>query len=327
MSHRYPALKCSQNNKDFYIAILPNNVLKEICFVSRREEDPLKGFQRSLNESRAKDIAKYLDELDGVIPSALILSAQENVRFSFNKNEIAFVEQKNGFMVLDGQHRLFGLIKAEKKHEIPVVIFKGLNTSEEVNLFIDINTTQKGVPTTLLIDIKNLAGSETKKEEKQRIVFDRLNENSVLTGLLSPNKSRVGRITRVAFNSATSDIFENGLLKGKNAETIYKCLKNYFEAVDQIFTKSKSEKAKLTNTTFFKASLAIFSEVTEKTLKRSNDLKVESLVIVLEPISKINFDSYTGSNNATYQKVLSDMRAELNDYMREFDSQISDSIF
>jgi len=209
---RFKTLECTQNDKTFYVSILPNDVLKSVCFVSRRDEDSEKGFQRTLNESRAKDIARYLDELKGTIPSALILSAQDNARFAIDsaKGEISFFTNPSSFMVLDGQHRLYGLLKSTKKYVIPVIIFNKLNTTQEVNLFIDINTTQKGVPTTLLLDIKNLSGTETKKEDRQRQLFDRLNKDSVMAGLLSPSKSQVGKITRVSFNQSTSELFDSG---------------------------------------------------------------------------------------------------------------------
>ena len=64
------AIKCEQNSIVFYIAALSSSVLKEMCFVSRKKEEPIKGFQRLLNKKRAKDIANYLDHAKGVIPSA-----------------------------------------------------------------------------------------------------------------------------------------------------------------------------------------------------------------------------------------------------------------
>ncbi|MCF0075330.1 DGQHR domain-containing protein [Dyadobacter sp. CY261] len=317
---RYKTLECKQNDKVFYISVLPNSVLKSVCFVARRDEDAEKGFQRTLNESRAKDIARYLDELKGTIPSALILSAQDTARFAFDsgKGEISFQTATNSFMVLDGQHRLFGLLKATKEYVIPVVIFNKLNTTQEVNLFIDINTTQKGVPTTLLLDIKNLSGTETKKEERQRQLFDRLNRESIMAGLLSPSKSKVGKITRVSFNQSTNDIFESGFFLDKDNDTIYKGVRNYLEAAEKIFKRSKSEKAKLTNATFFRALFAIFHEAVDKALREHGDLKVESFINVMEPVSRLNFDSYTGTGNATFNKVVSDMRKELNEYERRY---------
>src|SRR5690606_2233067 len=140
--HTYDALVCTQNKQEFYIAVLPTEVLEKVCYVSSRDQDPKEGFQRSLNESRAKDIANYMNNRDGFIPSAIILSAQDAVQFSYNKknNTINFKENTHGFMVLDGQHRLYGLFKSGKNYYIPVVIFNNLNTMDEVNLFIDINT-------------------------------------------------------------------------------------------------------------------------------------------------------------------------------------------
>ncbi|UNV86141.1 MULTISPECIES: DGQHR domain-containing protein [Neisseriaceae] len=317
--HKFNALECTQNNKRFYISVISNNILRSICYVSSREENPTEGFQRSLNKARAKDIAEYMDKRNGIIPSALILSAQNNAQFTFDakKSEITFSEKKNSFMVLDGQHRLYGLILSENEYDIPVVIFNNLTTSDEVNLFIDINTTQKGVPTTLLLDIKNLSGRETKKEEKQRRLFDDLNTESVLAGLLSPSKSRVGKITRVSFNQATSDIFDSGFFKDKDIETVYKGVKNYLAAVETNLVRSKSEKAKLTNSVIFRASFSIFQEVINQCFKEYGNLKEESLTNCLEPISRINYDTYTGTSNATYNLIVADMKDELHKKNRE----------
>lgn len=325
----FTALECKQNGTSFYVTILPNSILKNVCFVSRRDEDPIKGFQRTLNEIRAKDIANYLDEFKGVIPSAIILSAQDNSNFVFEKRkkQIQFDTNINSFMVLDGQHRLFGLIKSVQEHEIPVIIFNNLNTTQEVTLFIDINSTQKGVPTTLLLDIKNLSGRETKKEDKQRQLFDLLNKDSILAGLLSPAKSKVGKITRLSFNQATNDLFESGFFQNKDVQTIYKGVKNYLEAAEQVFRNSKSERAKLTNSILFRALFAIFHEVIDKSLKNFSDLKVESLINTLDPISKINYDSYVGTSNATYTKVVSDMRKELNEYNKRYVNFNSENLF
>lgn len=311
--YTYDALVCSQNKQEFYIAVLPTEILEKVCYVSSRDQDPKEGFQRSLNESRAKDIANYMNNKDGIIPSAIILSAQDTIQFSFNKtkNTISFKENNHGFMVLDGQHRLYGLFKSGKNYNIPVVIFNNLTTSEEVNLFIDINTTQKGVPTTLLLDIKNLSGRETKKEEKQRKLFNLLNEDSVMAGLLSPSKSKVGKITRVVFNQATNEIFESGFFKDKDIETTYKGLKNYLAALEITLIKSKSDKAKINNGLIFKASLGIFHDIIDMCLEKYGDLKESSLTACLEPISRINYDSYQGTSNTTYSAILSDMKEEL----------------
>lgn len=315
-STRTKAIECSQNGRIFYTTILNSKLLKEndTCYVSRRDEDSEKGFQRSLNESRAKDIANYLDKERGCIPSSIILSIQDHAQFQYNPEtfEISFLNKPKIFMVIDGQHRLYGLLKAENNYDVPVIIFNSLKSFDEVSLFIDINTKQKGVPTTLLLDIKNLAGRESKREERQKELFDRLNENSVLAGLMSPTKSQVGKITRVSFKSATNQLFENSYFEDKDVDIIYKGLKNYLQAVENVFRKSKSQKARINNSTLFKAIFNIFNEVIDRTLKDYGNLKIESIEEVLEPISRLEYDIYVGSSRALLEKVTRDMRLELN---------------
>jgi DGQHR domain-containing protein len=310
---RFSAIKVIQNKKEFYLSYVPSNVLSNVCYVARRDEDNKKGFQRVLNERRARDIAKYMDSNEGVIPSSIILSAQKEATFGFDhdKGIIYFREDKNLFLVLDGQHRLYGMFLAKKDYNIPVVIFNGLSSREEVNLFIDINTNQRGVPSTLLIDIKNLTGKETTLEEKQRELFDRLNKESVLAGYLSATKSKPGFITRLSFNSATQGIFSNPYLKNEDIDIVLNAVKNYLEAVDKVFKRSKS-KARINNTTLFKAVFNIFNDIIDKSLSEHHNLKVKSIEKVLDPISKLNYDFYVGTSNAVISKVVGDMKKELN---------------
>lgn len=310
----YPALAAKQNSKTFYIAYVPSNVLSKVCYVARRDEDNKKGFQRVLNERRARDIAKYMDAENGVIPSSIILSAQKEASLKFNDEtqKLSFKDESNLFLILDGQHRLYGMFLAKNDYSIPVVIFNGLSPRDEVNLFIDINTNQKGVPSTLLIDIKNLTGKETTIEEKQRELFDKLNTESVLAGYLSATQSKPGFITRLSFNAATLPVFSNPYLKDEDPDILFNAVKNYLEAVDRVFKKSKTAKAKITNTTLFRAVLNLFNDIIDRSLSEHNNLKVKSIEATLDPISKLNYDFYTGTSNATLQKVVADMKKELN---------------
>ncbi len=303
------AIKCTQNNITFYIAILKSSILKQMCFVSRKK-DSVKGFQRLLNQKRAREIANYLDMAKGVIPSALILSAQNSakIRFDETTSKLSFDISKDSLLVIDGQHRLYGLYESEIDYEIPVAIFNKLNTSSEVKLFIDINTTQKGVPTALILDIKGQAGTETKIEERQRILFDNLNKDSVLAGYLLPNESKAGKISRTVFNSSTQSLFETGPTADLNDETIYKTVKNYLAAVDSLFKLAENENARLNKTVLFRAIMTIFSESCEKCLMKNKDLKIESFTDYLFNIQYLNFEEYTGTNNATVSKIVSDLR-------------------
>lgn len=307
----FPAMPCTQNDKTFYLAIFPKHILQTTTFVSRREQSQLEGFQRNLNEARAKDIAKYFDERNGVIPSPLILSAQENADFRYNDGVISFNNLPSCFMVLDGQHRLYGLLKTENDYYFPVAIFNNLSSEDEVNLFIDINTNQKGVPATLLLDIRKLTGRENSLEAKQRYLFDELNKDSIMAGMFSPYKSQVGKITRVAFNKATKDFVQNSIISKMDENKILLALKNYLEASSVILKETKSQKAKLNSSMVFRSILAVANDVMEKSLDTYKNLKVDSLISVMEPMSKINYDAYIGSSEATFIRMVSDMKYEL----------------
>lgn len=310
MRKTIPALKCEQNKVKFYLVSMESDILKEMCFVSRRKEEPIKGFQRLLNKKRAKSIANYLDDEKGVIPSALILSAQDSakVRFDEKRSQLSFEICSESMLVIDGQHRLYGLFDAKRSYEIPVVIFDGLNSSQEVRLFIDINTTQRGVPSALILDIKSQAGTETKLEERQRKLFDKLDEDSVLSGYLLRNESKAGKISRTVFNGSTKTIFETGPVASYSDKIIYMTLKNYLEAIDYVFKMSGNINARINKTILFKAVMDIFNDVCEKCLIKYKDLKVESLKDYLDPLKDLNFDEYTGTNKATESKIVGDMK-------------------
>ena len=309
----YPALKCTQNDHTFYISVMKSNVLIETCFVTRRKDDPDKGFQRLLSVKRAKEIAKYLDNNKGVIPSALIVSAQPCAKLEYDEDAHKIVLEKveNSLLVLDGQHRLYGLKNATREYEVPVVIFTELNTQEEIRQFIDINTTQKGVATALILDIKGPAGTESKIEERQRKLFDRLNEDSVVANLMLSSESKVGKISRTTFNNATKTIFQSGPISNQSDDKIYKAVKNYLEAVVTIFKLSGKSSAKITKNILFKTFMLVFNDVIEKCLSSKGSLKTEDLVDFLKPLKDLRYDDYTGTNKQTEQKIIEDIKSAL----------------
>jgi len=59
-------------------------ILARTCFVSGRDEDPKKGFQRVLDRRRAEEIAYYIDHEKGVIPNSVVLSARDTARLRGN---------------------------------------------------------------------------------------------------------------------------------------------------------------------------------------------------------------------------------------------------
>ena len=272
--------------------------------MARRDEDPLQGFQRSLNETRATDIAEYLAKGSGSIPSNIVLSAQDNadLRYKPRAGSISFYPAQGTFLVLDGQHRLWGYQKCKIRHRVPVAIYSGLSRAEEARLFIDINTTQRGVPAALLLDIKQLAELEGQKESLLREFFDRLNKdsNSPLAGRLSAAQSLTGRISRVTFNRALTTALTSGVLLDAQPDFRYRLLLNYLNAFDAELPK----KQLLVRSAYFEAILEVLDEVVRSTIALHGNAKLDSLRKVVQPLAQLNFAGGVGGKATPTKKVI-----------------------
>lgn len=199
------AVLITQGERKFYTLTLESDILGKTCVATSRAEDPEAGFQRTLDRKRAESIRDYIEH-GGVIPGSIVLSAQDasNLFYDSKKKTIQFDIVPGGFLIIDGQHRVFGFRLSTKKLRVPVVIFSGLSKRDEARLFIDINTLQKSVPNELLLDIKKLAETETETEAQTNSIFDHYNSTSscYLSGLLSPREKATDKITRATFLAA-----------------------------------------------------------------------------------------------------------------------------
>ncbi|MFO1439478.1 MAG: DGQHR domain-containing protein [Verrucomicrobiaceae bacterium] len=199
------AVLVTQGERKFYTLTLESDILAQTCVATSRNEDPDLGFQRNLDYKRAESIRDYI-ERGGVIPGSIVLSAQDNAELFYDskKKTIQFNLSPGAFLIIDGQHRVFGFKLSSKKLRVPVVIFSGLSKRDEARLFIDINTLQKSVPNELLLDIKKLAETESETEQQTNAVFDHYDTTPIcyLFGLLSPRDKVQDKITRSTFLAA-----------------------------------------------------------------------------------------------------------------------------
>ena len=270
----------TQGKLKFYSLTMPSDILAETCFVSARDDDPVEGFQRTLDEERAKEIANYLDNENGSIPTAIVLSAQPEAELLYiSKNKtLEFNKTKKAFLILDGQHRVYGFSLAKTSVRVPVIIYNGLSRKEETRLFIDINTKQRPVPTELLLDIKSLAEYDNEIESFCREIFDLFSErtDSALLGLMSQSARIKGKISRVTFNGAIKLIF--GIFGSKDSEEVYEYLNNYFKVIKRGFEKKGIDS--IVKPTVFKGVVQFFPQVAQIA---NGDYSIENFDIILEP--------------------------------------------
>lgn len=259
---RYAVSLILQSGKQFFSLTMPTNVLATCCYVTTRDEDRDVGFQRVLDKKRAQDIAQYIDSGSGTIPGSVILSAQPEASLKLvgGSKTIEFSYTPKSFLVLDGQHRIYGFSIAETALRVPVVIYSGLTPTEEARLFIDINTKQRQVSNELLLDIKQLAEREDARETLLREIFDLYTDenNSTLIGLMSSASRQKNLISRVTFNLAFKSVIP--VFASPTAQHIYQVTNSYLAAFAEVLEKL-GLKEKLTSPTVFRAIMETFPEV------------------------------------------------------------------
>jgi DGQHR domain-containing protein len=281
----YTASLIIQGRHRFFTLSMPSDVLAETCIVARRNENPIDGFNRLLDKRRALEIADYIDDGLGTIPSSIVLSAQveAELRYDGRKRTLSFRNNQRAFLILDGQHRVFGFHLARARLRVPVVIYNNLTKADEVQLFIDINTKQRPVPNELLLDIKKLAESETDVEALLRMAFDHFNSDpdSALLGLLSPSERRRGKISRVTFNVALKAVWY--AFQGSDAAEVYKVLNAYLQVWMRGLREREAED-NITNPTLFRAIMLLFPAVGERVADRNDgEYTSENFNDVLRP--------------------------------------------
>ncbi|WP_040854191.1 DGQHR domain-containing protein [Phyllobacterium sp. YR531] len=165
-----PAIEGAMGGKTYYMFSLEPKLLLKIGFVlhrTRANESEMPTYQRLLVPSRLKGITKFIDG-GGFFPNSAILNFNErDTKLEFNgqprskdtASRTGVLKIPNAFAIayiIDGQHRIYGYANSKYKsnNTIPVVAFKNLDPSDQLELFMQINENQKAVSPTLRITLE-----------------------------------------------------------------------------------------------------------------------------------------------------------------------------
>lgn len=153
-----PASRVEQGNLLLFTTSLRVSDLKAKQFyrIETLDSDQGVGYQRLLNEARAKRLADYLLEShkarEAFLPTSIFLATDKLLPFDSNTSILTIDTEKVGpFNVVDGQHRIRGLVLAAEKDEsmndfeVPVNIAVGLDEISQMCHFLIVNTTQRSV--------------------------------------------------------------------------------------------------------------------------------------------------------------------------------------
>jgi DGQHR domain-containing protein len=123
-----------------------------------------KAFQRDLIRRKVRQIRDFFrnETKQPIVPGAILLFTSEQLEFNpIGKYERAgdLVEPKQPFLIIDGQHRLAGLHfylrepDADRRIEVPCVIFDGKTSDFATEMFVVINSTHTRINKSHLVDL------------------------------------------------------------------------------------------------------------------------------------------------------------------------------
>jgi DNA sulfur modification protein DndB len=149
-AYAFPAIRGIQAGREYYVAMCPLKVIPKIFLFNEAELSPELRAQRSLNESRVPEIARYmLQNQDSYVFSALTASIDADTHFepleAGGRNGTLHVGMDGDFLINDGQHRRAAIAEALKEdadlgdETIAVVFFIDRGVAHTQQMFTDLN--------------------------------------------------------------------------------------------------------------------------------------------------------------------------------------------
>lgn len=235
-----PALKGSMGNKDYYLFSIEPSTLLKIGFVLHRtrvNDSMAPTYQRLLIPKRLKGITKFIDD-GGYFPNSIILNFAEpssDLRITFDEihkekdsdSIFGLLNIPNAYgiaYIIDGQHRVYGYANSnmKNKHTIPVVAFSGMESEEQLKIFMEINENQKAVSKNLRIDLEeDLFWTSSRLDSRMKALrSSTIKELSSKPGTVLYNKISIGEdsadLSSIPFDTGLS---QSGLIpKAKNTK-------------------------------------------------------------------------------------------------------------
>ena len=219
---RMQAMKIKQKGVEFYfVDYRAKDLLKKVRFQRRfrsgdeeyesKKKDEISefiskieksdsAFQRKLVKRKVREIKEYYESVDDqpLIPSPVLLFTHEHLKFDTHIGETIgdLEEPSEGYIIIDGQHRLAGLKFYIEEHEeqgdnimVPTIIFDGKQEDYACEMFVIINSTHTRISKSHLIDLYK---RHTRLKPEERIaaeVIEYLYEENI-----SPLKYRINML-------------------------------------------------------------------------------------------------------------------------------------
>lgn len=184
MQVKMNVIRARQPLGDLYIGTMPSKTLWEIAEYDMREirekTDGIyqaTGVQRELSERRVGEIAEYVKTIDATFPTAVVLAVSaECVTISEGVDGALLMELRSEEIpnpdglfsyervarVIDGQHRIEGLKRAQKTDfDVNVAILVDADIEDQARVFATVNLAQTKVSKSLVYDLFSYSTSNS----------------------------------------------------------------------------------------------------------------------------------------------------------------------
>jgi DGQHR domain-containing protein len=149
-----------QSSPPVYVTVISGRWLLDHTTPSWRLKDPIKGFQRIVNQARAKQIARTVLDEERTFPNAITLATDIKEFKPSGDGEGIILPKKVKFLVVDGQHRLWAQTFSEVESHYACIVHLHKTEKEMAELFLEINDNQRRVPSSLRWDLVRLVRPE-----------------------------------------------------------------------------------------------------------------------------------------------------------------------
>ncbi len=333
-------LKFEQNGQSMFSFIINGKFIYDKFDVSRRIEDKESGYQRSFSKTRISQISKFIDNHEGILPNSILVNLDtDSYTYHDDSNEIEFHDKKTLGLIIDGQHRIWGISKAKNDINVPVVATDGLDSIEQAKLFIKINKTQRGVPVSLYLDLLDLTDGIIEDFDDEGITAER-RAIEISKRLNNDEESPLFELIRTTGENgkgiSLSEIVtklkpyvdpKNGKFLNYGFEDQYKLFKIYFKSIKSVFLDQWNDPNTLIlKTVGFGGLMKSFYEIFQLTVQGNKSFSTDTLIDILSKISDFKFDSenFPGggvkAEEAASKKIISQLKLALK---KEGESQIN----
>ncbi len=232
------------STQEYYLGQLPSSVAYDATFVPVIKEEAQRilrpriylqetddGYQRAGSSKRMESFARYMAENELRFTPAVVLSGRNHWKFDEASKTLTVTAPA---AIIDGQHRLGGYIAAYQNDGFDrLVDFVVMNVSneEEKQLFLDINSNAKSVPTGIVSVLGRTTGS---------LVAEELNTNpdSIFRGRLFISQKSPGTLFNIA--SVAKEVgttFDHGVFEDirDNVDLMFAFMSGYWEIIAAAF--------------------------------------------------------------------------------------------